>query len=560
MRSKKADLIIVAVTTALILRAMLEVPEWAAKLVNDIAGSGQTGVGLAGHLASGLLLTSGICALTFIRDYRAMVSVTAFVASVREKVIAHLMSRQRTPGSETRRGTQLSTSGTDMAVLQQSLLRGIAIGVPGALTAIALAAAMFATSAWLAAVVVCLAIPLLFAVGQPARRLHHNALVTQNTSAELLAELDEALDGLRDARVYGEEGRVTTRLMALSERVRDSSVREERLQAWHPAFVTLVGVAAIAILVSVAAGANAAGALTTEATVKFFVLLGLAVSPLQEGARAAGALARGLAIIDRVSDLLDAPIERERPPRPARVPARCNILLDDVTLHYPSFTLGPLSFGIEDESCVAIVGSSGAGKSTLLDLMMGLAEPASGVLAIGGMDLRLLDIKALRARMALVAQEPYLIRGTIEDNIRFGNPQATEDDVQRIAAACYVDEFTDRFPLGLKSPVYPRGTNLSAGQRQRVAVARALLRSPRILLLDEPTSSLDAESERMIAATIRRFRPGRTIVIVTHSAQLLEIADRVIVLERGGVAAASSPGRFVRRAMASNDRHNVAHL
>jgi ABC-type multidrug transport system fused ATPase/permease subunit len=289
---------------------------------------------------------------------------------------------------------------------------------------------------------------------------------------------------------------------------------------------------------------RARGAVGGEELVRYLVLLGLAVGPLQEVARSGGAAVRFLAVMDRVTEMLDAPVEADAPDVP-RLPAlRGAIELDAVVVdrRRTGFRFGPLSLAIAAGETVAIVGPSGAGKSTLLDIVARLVEPSAGVVRVDGCPVAGYRRDSLREQVALVAQEPFLFRGTLAENLRFARPAATDAEVARAARAAHVEEFANRLPQGYETMLDPRGANLSVGQRQRIALARAFLRDPRILLLDEPTAALDLDSERLLRDALRRFCAGRTTLIVTHRPSLLAIADRVVTMDGGAIASTGALG------------------
>jgi ABC-type multidrug transport system fused ATPase/permease subunit len=273
------------------------------------------------------------------------------------------------------------------------------------------------------------------------------------------------------------------------------------------------------------------GAVTNDAMVRFLVLLGLAVGPLQESTRSTGAIMRCFAIMDRMATVLAAPVEDDAPAatRCPRLTGRIAFAGVAVVRPGGGFVLGPLTLDVAPGEIVAIVGASGSGKSTLLDLVTRLVEPSEGVVSVDGSDIRSVQ------RASLVPQDPLLFRGTLGENIRFGRPNATDAELAAAVFAAHVEEIVTQLPRGLSTPIDARGANLSVGQRQRIALARALLRDPRILLLDEPSAALDVESEHLLLDSLRRFCAHRTTLLVTHRTALLALAHRIVVLERGRV-------------------------
>jgi ATP-binding cassette subfamily B protein len=217
------------------------------------------------------------------------------------------------------------------------------------------------------------------------------------------------------------------------------------------------------------------------------------------------------------------------------------VSFEHVTFAYPSRPDQPvfkdLSLTIEPGECVAFVGPSGAGKTSLTMLVLRFYDVALGRVAVDGMDVRLLDPSQLRAAVGVVEQRPLLFRASIADNIRYGSPEATEDDVREAARLANCDEFVRRLPEGYDTMLGPDGSQLSGGQLQRLAIARALIRNRRskILLLDEATSALDSESEAAVQEAVERIREGKSVMLIAHRLSSVKRADRIVVMENGAI-------------------------
>jgi ABC-type multidrug transport system fused ATPase/permease subunit len=259
--------------------------------------------------------------------------------------------------------------------------------------------------------------------------------------------------------------------------------------------------------------------------------------PLRNLAAQFHASADGAAVAERMLDLAEAqPVASGAvaPPDPALEP----IDLDSVSFAYPARdvpVLRGVDARIEPGETVALVGPSGSGKSTLLWLLLGLVEPTGGRILVGGRDLATLDAAAWRRRIAFVPQRPLLGRGTIEDNIRLGDPTAGRDRVQAAAELAGAHAFVSRLADGYDTVVGEGGRQLSAGERRRLGLARAFLRDAPLVLLDEPTADLDPVSAAIVAEAIGRLRAGRTVLLVAHRPELAALADRTVVLERGRI-------------------------
>ena len=248
--------------------------------------------------------------------------------------------------------------------------------------------------------------------------------------------------------------------------------------------------------------------------------------------------------LGRIFELLDAKVEViERPDADSLERPRGEITFEHVTLRHDrdNTVLDDVSFRIPAGCVCAIVGPSGVGKSTIADLILRFYDPQSGAVKLDGHDLRGLRLGDLRRAVALVDQSPFLFNASVAENIAYARPDATREEIIAAARAAAIHDFIEKLPQGYDTPVGERGQTLSAGERQRIAIARAALRQPSIIVLDEPTAALDPITERAVTATLSTLLKGATAIIITHRMSLLEIADQVIALEGGKVARADSP-------------------
>ena len=281
-----------------------------------------------------------------------------------------------------------------------------------------------------------------------------------------------------------------------------------------------------------------AGAVSVGTLMAFYAYLGMLYQPIQRLTELNLILANSLAAMDRIFEVFDQyPDVQERPGAAAIARARGTLLFEGVGFQYEGRepVLEQFNLTIEAGTTVALVGPSGSGKSTLVKLLPRFYDVTSGRIALDGADLRDLTLKSLRAQIAIVAQEPLLFSGTIADNLRFGRPAATDEELRAAAAAAFADGFIEQLPKGYETEIGERGVRLSGGQKQRVAIARAFLKDAPILILDEPTSALDAESEELVKRALIRLLEGRTALIIAHRLSTIEHADRVVVLDGGRI-------------------------
>jgi ATP-binding cassette, subfamily B, bacterial len=222
--------------------------------------------------------------------------------------------------------------------------------------------------------------------------------------------------------------------------------------------------------------------------------------------------------------------------------------------------LRDVSFTVPAGQICAIVGASGAGKSTLADLLLRFYDPDAGTIVIDGQDIRQLRLDDLRRQVAMVEQTPYLFRASVRENIAYGRPGATLDEIRICAAAAAIDSFIQSLPQGYETIVGERGVTLSAGERQRIALARALMRDPSVLILDEPTSALDPTSEAAVTRELLQVLRGRTALLITHRMSLVEMADLVVVIEDGRVLEMGSPSALLSRRTYLSEQFKMARL
>jgi ATP-binding cassette subfamily B protein len=279
------------------------------------------------------------------------------------------------------------------------------------------------------------------------------------------------------------------------------------------------------------------GSMTIGTLVAFMAYHMRLLTPVQTMMGLAANLASARVSLGRIFEVLDtAPEITDRPDAVTLKTVRGDIEFENVTLrHDRADVLNGVSFTVRAGTFCAILGPSGVGKSTVADLLVRLLDPDSGTVSLDGHDLRDLRVKDLRDHIGLVDQAPYLFNATVAENIAYARPDAGRDAIERAGAAAGLDELIRRLPEGYETKTGERGLALSAGERQRIAIARALLRRPRVLVLDEPTSALDAETEKIVARNLRENLRNSTVIVITHRPALAEIADQIINLREGKV-------------------------
>ncbi|HKF81237.1 MAG TPA: ABC transporter ATP-binding protein [Thermoleophilaceae bacterium] len=437
-------------------------------------------------------------------------------------------------------GVVISRITNDVQALDQLVTDGVVTLFSSSLTLIGTAAILVALDPALA-LVTFLSFPILLAGSVAFRIASASAYrLTREKIALVTAYLQETLSGVRVVRAFGQEHRHEERFADLNDENRDANMRTVYLNAaYFPAVELLSAVATAAILIY---GGNQVvdGNVTIGVLASFVFYLTTFFDPIQQLSQLYTTYQAGMAALDKIFDLLDEePQITDRPD--AREPGtiRGELRFEDVSFSYDegkSFALRNLSLTVPPGQTVALVGATGAGKSTFAKLVARFYDPTSGRVLLDGNDLRDLPQRSLRSQLGIVPQEGFLFSGTIRDNIAFGRPDASEEDVLAAARAVSAHDFIERLPDGYDTEVGERGGHLSAGQRQLVAFARAAAADPRILILDEATSNVDVRTESQIEHGLRRLLAGRTAIVIAHRLSTIRGAGRIVVLEHGRIA------------------------
>jgi ABC-type multidrug transport system fused ATPase/permease subunit len=357
-------------------------------------------------------------------------------------------------------------------------------------------------------------------------------------NAEVTGRLGQALGGIRVVKAYTAEKReeivFSKGVHKLLRNIAQSMTGVSATTAMSTVIVGLIGV----VMIAIGGRAIVSGEMTLGDFIMYIFFTGLMAAPVVQIASIGTQITEAFAGLDRIREIRQTATEDADDDSKTRLAdVRGEVALEDVWFEYAAGVpvLKGVSFRAPAGSTTALVGSSGSGKSTLVSLVMAFNRPTRGIVRIDGRDLADLPLADYRSRLGIVLQDNFLFDGTVAENIAYGKPHATRDEVRAAARIAYCDEFIESFADKYDTVVGERGVRLSGGQRQRVAIARAILADPRILILDEATSSLDSESESKIQEALRTLRRGRTTFVIAHRLSTIRSADQILVLEAGDI-------------------------
>lgn len=483
---------------------------------------------------------------TFARFYWVSWLGERVTADIRKAVYSHIIDLHPGYFEENLSGEIQSRITTDTTLIQSVIGSSASIALRNLLMMVGGTVFLFITNPKLTSVVlICIPLvigPILY-FGKKVRLLSRSS---QDEIANVGAYVGETIQQIKTVQAYNHQSHDDRQFSDHVETAFNVALRRIMMRSFLITIVITLVFGALAVMIWVGGqdvinGTMSAGELT--AFVAYAVLVASAVGAISavisELQRAAGAM-------ERLMELLEAENEIKAPQTPHQLKGDFKGLLSltNVTFAYASRPETPALDGvtlqIQSGESVALVGPSGAGKSTLFDLVLRFYDPQSGSLALDGVDIRELDPQALRSHIAIVSQQPTMFTGNVWDNIRYGRPDASDEEVRDAAEAAYASEFIEKLPEGYDSYLGESGIRLSGGQKQRIAIARAILKDPEILLLDEATSALDAESERKVQMALEKLLANRTSLVIAHRLATVMNVSKIVVLDSGKLVAQGS--------------------
>ncbi len=474
---------------------------------------------------------------------------------LKNKVYAHVLQQSPTFFETTQSGEVLSRLTSDATLIQTVVGSSMSMGLRNAVMGVGAMAMLIWTNPWLMLQVIGVLALVVFPSVYLGRRVRRLSRVSQDRVADSSAMASEVLNAISVVQSYTAERREALRFSSSTAQALATSLRRVRARSALVGFIIMASSAALLWglymgALSVRAGTTTAGELGQ--TVVYVVLLASAFAVLGE---VYGDVLRAAGATERLMELLHTQSDVRSPEQPQHAPwptQGSSLVLREVSFNYPSRpaqrALNRLTGEVHAGQTVAIVGPSGAGKTTLFSLLMRFYAPQQGEVLLDGVAIEQMDLHDLRQRIGVVPQEPVVFSGTVIENIRYGQPDATDQAVHAAAEAAFATEFINELPQGFDTYLGDRGVRLSGGQRQRIAIARAILKNPPMLLLDEATSALDANSERMVQAALEKAMQGRTTLVIAHRLATVQRADCIWVLEHGRLVEQGTHAELMARA------------
>ena len=473
-----------------------------------------------------------------------------FVFALRENLFAHLQRLSLRFHDRQRIGDLITRLTSDIDAIQDMIANGIIVFASNAFLLAGMLILMFWLN-WQFALTALSVAPLLFwTVFRYSNRIKIAAGKARASTGVLASLAQETLASIRIVQGLAQEEQQDERFRAQSTTSLQAYQEGIRYQARIWPIVDLLAATGLAMVMWYGATRVLAGALTTGDVVIFFAYITNLYAPMRQLARLSFMFNRASVAAERIAEIMTLRSEVvDRARAKTAVGLKGSIEFLNVSFEYEQGqpVLSKIYLAIRPGERVAIIGASGAGKSTLVSLVPRLYDPSSGAVYIDGEDIRNYSVQSLREQISLVLQDSLLFSGTIRENIAFGRRNATEQEIVAAAVTANADEFIQRLPDGYDTLVAERGSSLSGGEKQRIAIARAVLRDTPILILDEPTSSLDAASERLVIDALERAAEGRTTLIIAHRLTTVRLADRVVVLEKGHIAEEGSSQELLAR-------------
>jgi ATP-binding cassette subfamily B protein len=486
----------------------------------------------------GLSLAEGV--VTFCDDYLSEWIGGRFVVNLRTALFEHLQSLSMGFFDRRSLGDMISRLSDDVEEIEELMLSGITSALAYLFQLVFFAGALFYLE-WRLALVSLFVAPLFWLAARHfSRKIKRAAREERRRSGSISAVAEESLSNAALVQAYNRQEDEVARFHRENEGSFVAQLAATRLSSLFSPLVNLIELAGVIVVIAVGAYELSQGRLTIGGLLVFMVYLGGLYRPIRGLSSLLNSFYSASAGAERVIEFLDEkPSVEDKPWARSVHNARGMLDFDSVRFTYPGTekpTLDDLSFSAGAGEVLALVGPSGAGKSTVAKLLLRFYDPDAGSIRVDGHDIRDLTLRSLRGNVAVLLQESLVFDGTVRENIAYGKPGTSEEEIVRAAEAADAHDFIEALPKGYDTVIGQKGRLLSGGQRQRIAIARAMIRDAPVLVLDEPTTGLDAESSEKVMAPLRRLMDGRTTIVVSHNLMTVRDATRIVVLEDGHIA------------------------
>jgi subfamily B ATP-binding cassette protein MsbA len=513
------------------------------------------------------LLPIGVFVLFFLRgiftvgNNYLMASIGAkIVRFLRQEVYEKLLALPMSYHSRNSSGDTVSKLLNDVSALQNTVgftIKDILVE-SGTIVALAIVAI---TRKWDLALVSFIAVPLIaYSIAKLGTRMQKTSVQTRLLLARISTIISESLQGMKIIKAFTMENKIKALNKEVLAEYYRNTMRETRINEFSSFNADIISGVGVAVIIFYGGALVLSDQISTGDFASFVAAIFLMYTPLRRLSRVHNNFQQGRTALERVREIIS--VEPEKQDGDA-IEVKGNILFDKVCFRYPASpndTLNEIDLNVRSGEIIALVGYSGGGKSTLVDLVAGFWYPTAGTIYIEGKDIKTLSLHSLRSHIGTVTQDIILFDDTVRENIRFGRPDATDEEVIEAARAAFAHDFIMEMPAGYDTRIGERGARLSGGQKQRITIARAIIRNPSILILDEATSSLDTESEHQVQKALERLMQGRTTIVIAHRLSTIQNASRIVVMSGGRIIQEGSHDELISRGGLYQELYNMQFM